>query len=179
MSKIDFVMRDRAGYLPWTCQDWFTNYDDRGCCWYMGNKILWIILKLKNELSIVNLKWRSIILTSIVLNEFIKNFRTGTIPFGISSSAFWKTNNFIFKKNHVFFSLKKNKTKISLSEINISHRRTLLLLLVTKQDWQLFWGVQYFKSLFYLYKSEKKKTDPLSKALQIKRTRISSGRDCE
>lgn len=111
MSKIDFVMRDRAGYLPWTCQDWFTNYDDRGCCWYMGNKILWIILKLKNELSIVNLKWRSIILTSIVLNECIKNFRTGTIPFGISFSAFWKTNNFILKKNHVFFSLKKKQNK--------------------------------------------------------------------
>lgn len=111
MSKIDFVMRDRAGYLPWTCQDWFTNYDDRGCCWYMGNKILWIILKLKNELSIVNLKWRSIILTSIVLNEFIKKFRTGTIPFGISFSAFWKTNNFILKKNHVFFFSKKKQNK--------------------------------------------------------------------
>lgn len=24
MSKIDFVMRDKAGYLQWTCQDWFT-----------------------------------------------------------------------------------------------------------------------------------------------------------
>lgn len=95
---------------------------------------------------------------------------------------------FFFKKINIswVFFLKfffKIHWAFPLSKFNIIHRYTLLLLLVTKQDWQLFLLlVQYFKSFFYKYKSDEIKRPILYQraVLQIiKNQDISNRRDCE